>query len=98
MNIFKRWDPKTQQWSYSTPMISPREGCGIGVLDNEIFVIGGWNSFNNINNEGETTVEAFCPSKDKWRTCGSLNEKRHWVSVSRLCHYNTSTILITILK
>lgn len=90
MNISSRWDPKTQQWSYTTSMITPREGCGVGVLNNEIFVVGGWNKFTNTDDQGVTTVEAFCPFTEKWRTCGSLIEKRHWVSVSSaLFYYDT---------
>lgn len=73
-------------------MITPREGCGIGVLDNEIFVIGGWNKFTTKGDQGVKIVEAFCPFKEKWRTCGSLNEIRHWVAVSN----QISFIIISI--
>lgn len=61
-----------------------REGCGIAVLDNEIYIVGGWTKHLAVNNTGEKTVEAFCPLTGKWRTCAPLIEPRHWVSVSTI--------------
>lgn len=60
-----------------------REGCGIAILDNEIYIIGGYNTRFAKNETGYDTVEAFCPFSEKWRACVPLNEARLAVSVSR---------------
>ncbi|XP_077293318.1 kelch-like protein 26 [Arctopsyche grandis] len=80
INSVEKWDPVTRKWSFTTPMKIGREGCGIAVLDNEIYVIGGFNRRFAKNDTGYDTVEAFCPFSQMWRTCVSLNEARLAVS------------------
>ncbi|XP_077292080.1 kelch-like protein 23 [Arctopsyche grandis] len=82
INSVEKWDPVTKIWSYSTPMTTGREGCGIAVLDNEIYIVGGWTKHLAVDNTGVRTVEAFCPLTGKWRTCAPLIEIRHWVSAT----------------
>lgn len=66
-----------------------RFGCGIAVLDNEIYVIGGSTKFSGLDEIGVNTVEAYCPLSGKWKTCAPLNEIRHWVSVSKFSIFLT---------
>ncbi|XP_077292901.1 kelch-like protein 15 [Arctopsyche grandis] len=81
VNSAEKWDPVTRKWSFTTPMITGRRGCGITVLDNEIYVIGGWNE-SAIDDFGYKNVEVFCPCSEKWRTCAPMNESRHWISAT----------------
>ncbi|XP_077292711.1 kelch-like protein 25 [Arctopsyche grandis] len=71
----------TKTWSFSTPMTIGREACGIAVLDNEIYIIGGWSK--ELDEEtGVKTVEAYCPLSGKWKTCAPMNEIRLWISAT----------------
>ncbi|MBI4945271.1 MAG: T9SS type A sorting domain-containing protein [Bacteroidetes bacterium] len=52
-----------QQWTVKTPAPTMRSGCGASVVNNIIYVIGGWNGSNIVG-----TVEAYNPATDTWST------------------------------
>lgn len=35
------YDPATDRWTYIAPMLSSRYLCGVGVINGEIYAIGG---------------------------------------------------------
>lgn len=57
----EKYDPFTNTWSSVVEMSSPRSNFGIGVLDDMIFVTGGFNGKTII---GE--VECYNEYTDEW--------------------------------
>lgn len=59
-----------------------RQAFALAVLDNEIYIMGGWNDQLVVNSTSYNIVDAFCPLTGKWRSCAPMNEARHWFTVS----------------
>lgn len=66
---------ETKKWTYITPMVHARDGCHAVVLNDEIFVIGGF----NVNPLSVT--EAYSPKTGKWRQCASMAHGRMYPGV-----------------
>lgn len=58
-------------WKELTPMTTPRAGCKARVIDDEIFVVGGFNG-NYLSD-----TESYNPVADIWKRRTSMNEKRY---------------------
>ena len=50
----ERYDPSSDQWLTIAPLISPRSGAGVGVLDGFLYVCGGFDGEKHLN-----TVEKY---------------------------------------
>jgi len=67
----KRWDPKTDSWSYVASMTSKRQSPQAAELGGKLYVIGG-------QNEGDfnPTMECYDPMTNCWSFKASLISKR----------------------
>ncbi|MFC2075744.1 aryl-sulfate sulfotransferase [candidate division KSB1 bacterium] len=63
--------PGRFQWFKGAPMPVPRRNCAVGVVDGEIYVLGG---------ETDTSMSAdlaiYDPRKDQWRTGAAMERER----------------------
>jgi len=74
-----RYDPDTRQWSYITPMLSPRSTAGVAPLDGKLHVVGGRDSNSCLN-----TVESYDPHTNRWTSLPPMSVKRGGVGVTVL--------------
>ncbi|XP_077283272.1 kelch-like protein 26 [Arctopsyche grandis] len=81
MDSVEIWNSITKIWSYGTPMITGRYGCGGALLGNEFFVVGGG------THKAMDVVEAYCFATGKWRQCASMITKRCVPGVATLNGY-----------
>ena len=51
-------------WTQKTDMLTARYGCGAGEVDGKIYVIGGWDAWNDPT--PLATVEVYDPATDTW--------------------------------
>ena len=61
LGAVEEYDPKTNIWTYKTPMPTPRGWAGGSVIDDTIFVVGGRGTQRE-----EVTVEKYHPATDSW--------------------------------
>jgi N-acetylneuraminic acid mutarotase len=57
------YDPSTDSWSTKAPMPTPRAFFAAAVVNNKIYIIGGFNNSGHIS-----TNEVYDPSTDTWST------------------------------
>jgi N-acetylneuraminic acid mutarotase len=65
LGTVEAYDPATNTWTSKAPMPTPRERCGVGVVNGIIYAIGGT---NHNNSPFFLTVEAYDPASDSWTT------------------------------
>ena len=63
-----RYNTWTRQWSAVAPMNSPRAWPSVAVVDNHIYVMGGFDGSNRLR-----SVEAYDPEHDTWTYIANLN-------------------------
>ena len=68
----ERFDPAENKWIVVASMTSIRFGCGVGVIDGQLYAVGG-RSGENIN---LSSVERFEPTENKWTVVASMTFKR----------------------
>ncbi|CAF4821970.1 unnamed protein product, partial [Rotaria sp. Silwood1] len=66
----ERYDPKCNQWTLITSFSRPKEALGIAVVNNELYIVGGFDS--KFLNE----MEKYDTETNKWKKCSSLGTKR----------------------
>ena len=69
------YDPSSNSWTTKTPMPTARYGAAIGVVNDIIYVVGGW------NNGPLATVEAYDPVGNSWTTKTPMPTARGWLAV-----------------
>ncbi|XP_077288349.1 kelch-like protein 12 isoform X2 [Arctopsyche grandis] len=79
LSTMERWDPDSKLWTFSTPMITPRECYGVAILGDEFYTVGGW-----AGGTASGATEAFCPANGKWRSCSAMLVKRNWPGIAAL--------------
>jgi N-acetylneuraminic acid mutarotase len=63
-------------WQPRAPMMTPRAGCGAGVIDGRVFVVGGeGNGASPVGMFDEN--EAYDPSTDSWTSEERMETPRH---------------------
>ena len=45
----ERYDPSLDQWVEMAPLLTARAGCGAGVLDGYLYVVGGYDGSKCLN-------------------------------------------------
>jgi N-acetylneuraminic acid mutarotase len=60
----EEYDPTTNQWATKASVPTTRSGLAVGVVNNKIYVIGGWNG------GAFATVEEYDPATNTWTNCG----------------------------
>lgn len=71
MKSVECYDPSTDSWTHVAEMNVGRSGVSVGVLNGDLFAVGGENE-DGITN----TVEIYRPYSGTWRTVGSMNKPR----------------------
>lgn len=71
--IMHEFQPSGEGWAYNTPITTPRAYSISGVVDGEIYVIGGAYSKTEISD----VVEQYDPEADTWQSRQSLPEPIH---------------------
>ncbi|XP_077283195.1 kelch-like protein 26 [Arctopsyche grandis] len=74
----ERYDLEKDVWTTVDSMSTGRSGCGVAVLNNEMYVVGGWTG------AASSITEAFNPISGKWKLCASMNVKRMWPGVAAI--------------
>jgi len=67
--IVEAYDPTTNTWTSKTPMLTPRYGLGVGVVNNKIYAIGGVIGSN-------PPVEVYDPNPDSWTSMALMPSER----------------------
>lgn len=78
------YNPKTNTWSTSAPLPTPRAGLGAALgPDGRIYAVGGWsNSLAGAAPNGQfATVEVYDPASDTWHTVAPLPTARSALAV-----------------
>ena len=57
------YDPINNRWTPKTPMPTPREGMSLGVVNGQLYAIGGWGGWPELG-----VVEMYDPVSDSWST------------------------------
>ncbi|XP_077299254.1 kelch-like protein 28 [Arctopsyche grandis] len=76
LSTTERYDLKNDTWISMGSLSIARHGCGVAVLNNEIYLVGG------CTEKAVSVTEAFNPISGKWRTCASMNIKRMWLGLA----------------
>lgn len=69
------YNPQTNWWSHVPSMYSPRSHFGIAVVDDQLFVVGGYNSFNSL-----LTVERYDEEAGMWSRASHTEVSRSGLS------------------
>ena len=80
LKVVEVYDPQSDTWERKQDMSQPRLSFGIGVVEREIYVMGGANFFENqwrLNH-----VEAYNPDTDVWHDRPSLLTRRDGVETA----------------
>jgi len=78
LSSVEEYNPLTDLWQIKTAMPTERHGFAVGVVNNKIYAIGGWNKFAN---SWLTTVQEYDPQTDKWTSKKSMPTARRWLGV-----------------
>ncbi|XP_071042134.1 kelch-like protein diablo isoform X2 [Parasteatoda tepidariorum] len=73
-----RYCPLTDAWSEMAHMMIARSGARACVVNNLIYVIGGWHA----STENTNKVECYDPVKNEWRFCKPMLERRYQPGVA----------------
>lgn len=61
------YDPQTNKWSHIPHMNIPRSHFGIGVVGNQLIVVGGHNGYTTLS-----SVECFDEDSGRWHNATSM--------------------------
>lgn len=67
------YNPKTNQWSQISPMISRRSRAGVASLRKLLWVCGGYDGENDLS-----TAECYNPLTNEWKQITPMGTKRSW--------------------
>ncbi len=56
-----RYDPKLNTWITMTSMITPVSGAGVAVINNDIYIIGGYDGTSALK-----SIQIYDPDSDSW--------------------------------
>lgn len=59
---FRRYDPKTDEWTTMTPLGVPRDAVGICLLGDRLYAVGGYDGQSYLN-----SVESYDAQANEWR-------------------------------
>ncbi len=73
------YDPATNAWTPTGPMVTPRyASAAVLLLNGRVLVTGGWNG------DELRSAEIYDPSTDRWVATGSMGEERNGPGAARL--------------
>ena len=73
----------SNEWGYCLPMLVSRHDHMVAVMDNHVYVLGGFNSRHGPLND----VEAYNPVRNKWVKIAPMNSKRKSLGVAVFNNY-----------
>ena len=73
------YDPASRSWSLVAPLTAPRVACGVCVVEDFLFVIGGW-----VGAEIAEDIERYDPDLDHWEVVGKVETKRFHLGVTEM--------------
>lgn len=73
------YDPEIDVWDQRQNMPTERSGVTTAVVNNKIYVIGGYRDVNNTLTR-TNVVEVYDPSTDSWATVKNMPTARSWAS------------------
>ena len=62
--FFDRYSPMTNTWQNISNMRVPRDECGVCLMGDRIYVVGG--CCDEDEDEDDKTVEVYNPDRDEW--------------------------------
>ena len=71
-------EPVSNTWVTKAAMPTPRGNAASAVLDNKVYVIGGWTT------QDSAVVEAYDPATDSWSTKASMHTPRNNLAAAAL--------------
>ena len=66
------WMSSNGRWRPIPPMIVPRSGACSAIIDDEMWVMGGWTENRYLD-----AVEVYSPKTNSWRSCTPMNKRRY---------------------
>ena len=79
IDLVQVYNPSLDTWKEIESLLIPRSGAGACALNGRIYVLGGRDSFGELDQ-----VECYDISEEKWEMCPSMIEKRHKPGISVL--------------
>lgn len=79
LNTVEMYDPATDTWTPKASMPTARDRLVVGVVNSQIYAIGGYNSNNNL---WLNTVEVYDPATDTWVTKAPMPTARGNLAVA----------------
>ena len=67
LNTVEVYNPDTDQWCITKPMLCTRSGFGLALLGEEMYAVGGYNGSQCLN-----TMEAYDEKKGKWNLVAEM--------------------------
>ena len=71
-NTVEVFDGTKRVWSRAAPMTCKRSAVGATVLNDRLYVCGGYDGITSLN-----TVECYDPDRDAWTSVAPMNKHRH---------------------
>lgn len=75
----EQYDPRKNQWSVVSPMVTRRLQFDVAVLNGSLYVVGGRDGLKTLN-----TVECYNPRTRQWSPVPSMSTHRHGLGVATL--------------
>jgi N-acetylneuraminic acid mutarotase len=66
MSLHYVYDPENDSWTQETPMLTSRSYVGVAVVNDEIYVIGGYDGENYRNENEKYTPQGYIPEFSSW--------------------------------
>ena len=83
MEAYSTMDPEAKEWSLESPMPVARYSFAVGVIENNIYAVGGIEESTNGGPQVSTNrVEVFDSNTHRWKKCAALNIQRHGCCVA----------------
>lgn len=77
MLFFRRYEPKTNKWTFMAPMITKRKHLGCAVYNEFIYAVGGRDDLTELN-----SVERYNPCTNQWHACQPMKSRRSGVGLA----------------
>jgi hypothetical protein len=78
------YDPSTDTWTQKSNMPSERSAVRAAVLNDKIYVVGGYNGLNGTTLAMTKTLQIYDPIADTWTTGTDMVTARAWAAVTAI--------------
>ncbi|GAA6111453.1 kelch-like protein 12 isoform X3 [Tachysurus ichikawai] len=77
LNSVECYDPLTGHWTSVTPMANKRSGAGVALLNDHIYVVGGFDGTAHLS-----SIEVYNTQIDYWTTVAPMTTPRCYVGAT----------------